>query len=138
MARVAVGMENNHIDDGRARRFVAALRKFEQDSDPAPLVELFTDDATLLRFDARGERQGVEAFWREYRGQFDEVRTTFYNVVEGSDQFALEWSSTATLRGGRSLEYRGVTVIDLDGERVVRLRTYYDSAAFTQVPAEAG
>jgi ketosteroid isomerase-like protein len=128
-------MEDNRINDPRARDFAAGLRKFEQDSDPASLTPLFAEDATLLRLDGRGEREGVEQFWREYRAQFDEVRTTFHNVVEGSDQFALEWTSKATLTDGRPLEYLGVTVIDLDGDKITRLRTYYDSAAFTLVPA---
>lgn len=128
-------MEDNHINDDRARAFAGGLRKFEQDSDTAAFAELFAEGATLQRLDARGERGDVEGFWREYREQFDEIRTTFYNVVEGSDQFALEWTSKATLNGGRDIEYRGVTVIDLEGELIVRLRTYYDSAVFTLVPA---
>lgn len=129
-------MEDNHITDDRARRFAAGLRKFEQDSDPTPLVAQFAPDAVTQRLDARGERQGeVEAFWREYRAQFDEIRTTFFDVVEGDEQFALEWTSTGTLRDGRPIDYRGVTVIDLDGDLITRLRTYYDTAAFVQVPA---
>ncbi|MDN5759315.1 MAG: nuclear transport factor 2 family protein [Tomitella sp.] len=129
-------MEDNHISDQRARSFAAGLRRFEQDSDPAPFVALFAPDAVTERLDARGERQGeVERFWREYRDQFGEIRTTFFNVVEGEDQFALEWTSTGTLHDGRPIDYRGVTVIDLEGDLITRLRTYYDSAAFMLVPA---
>ena len=129
-------MEDNHITDPRARSFAAGLRKFEQDSDPAPFVALFAPDAVTERLDARGERRGeVEDFWKEYRAQFDEIRTTFVNVVEGDDQFALEWTSTGTLSGGRPIDYRGVTTIDLDGDLITGLRTYYDSAAFVLVPA---
>ena len=131
-------MEDNHIGDPRARAFAAELRKLEQDSDPTGLTELFAEDATLMRLDGRGERTGVEDFWREYRDQFHEVRTTFYNAVEGDDQFALEWTSTATLTDDRPLEYRGVTVIDTSEDKIVRLRSYYDSAAFTEVPARTG
>lgn len=128
-------MPDNHITDSRARKFVAALRSFEQSSDPAPLNALFAPDATLTRLDARGERGDVAAFWREYRAQFHELSTTFSNIVEGVDEFALEWVSTATLTGDRPITYRGVTIIDLDGPRIVRLRTYYDTAAFTMTPA---
>jgi len=132
-------MEDNHIADDRARTFVARLRSFEQDSDPSGLVALFAPDATVLRFDARGERSGeVEQFWREYREQFREVRSTFYNVVEGNDQFALEWTSDVVMPDERPITYRGVTVLDLDGEKIVRLRTYYDSAALMLVPASPG
>jgi ketosteroid isomerase-like protein len=125
-------MQDNHIADPRAREFVAALRQLEQDSDPSVLTPLFAEGATLSRFDGRGERTGVEDFWREYREQFDEVRTTFVNTVESEDQVALEWTSAATLPDGRPLRYEGVTVLDLDGEAIRRLRTYYDSAVFVQ------
>ena len=129
-------MEDNHITDDRARRFAAGLRKFEQDSDVGPFAALFADDAVVERLDDRGERRGeVEQFWTEYREQFGEIRTRFFNVVEGQDQFALEWTSTGTLRDDPAIDYRGVTVIDLDGDMITRLRTYYDSAAFVLVPA---
>lgn len=128
-------MEDNHIDDPRARTFVAELRRFEQSSDPERLVALFTDEATATRLDARGERTDVSAFWREYRRQFDHVSTTFFDVVEGSDQVALEWTSAATLPDGRPVDYRGVTVLDLAEDGIAALRTYYDSAVFLAVPA---
>lgn len=130
-------MDDNHISDPRARTFVAALRRFEQDSDPAPLVGLFADRATATRLDARGERTDVTAFWTEYRAQFHELSTTFVNAVESADQVSLEWTTTATLTDDRPLDYRGVTVIDLDGDDIVALRTYYDTAAFTPVRAGA-
>jgi ketosteroid isomerase-like protein len=89
------------------------------------------------RFDARGERRGeVEQFWREYREQFDEVSTTFVNAVEGADEFALEWTSEATLSNGRPLQYRGVTAIGFDDDRIAWLRTYYDSAVFAAPSAD--
>lgn len=130
-------MDDNHITDRRARTFAAALRQFEQDADPAPLVELFAPDATATRLDARGERTDVTGFWTEYRAQFHELSTTFVHAVEGADQVALEWTTTATLTDDRPLDYRGVTVLDLDGDDIVALRTYYDTAAFTPVPAGA-
>ena len=127
-------MPDNHITDPRARDFVAALRTFEQSSDPAALTELFAPDATLRRLDARGDRGDVAAFWREYRAQFHELSTTFSNIVEGVDEFALEWVSTGSLADDRPITYNGVTIIDLDGPKIVRLRTYYDTAAFTSTP----
>lgn len=131
-------MEDNHITDGRARTFVAALRRFEQDSDPVPLVGLFADDATLTRLDARGERTDATAFWTEYRAQFHDLSTTFIDAVEGDDQVALEWTSTGTLTDDRPIDYRGVTVLDLSGDRISALRTYYDTAAFTPTRGSTG
>jgi len=129
-------MADIQISDDRARSFANALQTFEKDGDAAALAARFTSDAVTQRLDARGERRGeVEQFWREYRDQFDSISTTFYDVVEGGDRVALEWSSDATLTDGRPITYRGVTVIDLDGDKVGKLRTYYDSAQFTATTA---
>ena len=129
-------MADIQISDDRARTFATALQTFEKDGDAAAFAALFTDDAVTQRFDARGERRGeVEQFWHEYRDQFSSISTTFYDVVEGGDRAALEWSSDAELTDGRPITYRGVTVIDLDGEKITRLRTYYDSAQFAATTA---
>ena len=130
-------MADTNISDDRARTFATGLQTFEKDGDAAAFAALFADDAVTQRFDARGERSGeVEAFWQEYRAQFQSISTTFYDVVEGGDRFALEWTSEATLVDGRPLQYRGVTVIDLDGEKITKLSTYYDSAQFAAVAAK--
>jgi ketosteroid isomerase-like protein len=130
-------MADTQISDDRARTFATALQTFEKDGDASSFAKLFAADAVTQRFDARGERRGeVEQFWQEYRGQFDKISTTFYAVVEGGDRFALEWTSEGTLTDGRPLQYRGVTVIDLDGDKITTLRTYYDSAQFAAMPAD--
>ena len=130
-------MADTNISDDRARTFASALQTFEKDGDAAAFAALFTDDAVTQRLDARGERRGeVEQFWQKYRAQFDSISTTFYDVVEGSDRVALEWTSEATLTDGRPITYRGVTVVNLDGDKVSKLRTYYDSAQFTATTAE--
>ena len=129
-------MADTTISDDRARTFATALQTFEKDGDVAAFAALFADDAVTQRFDARGERRGeVEQFWREYHAQFRSISTTFYDVVEGGDRFALEWTSDAELSDGRPIQYRGVTVIDLDGDKITRLRTYYDSAQFAATTA---
>lgn len=121
-------MQDNHVKDERLRRFVAALRRFEQDGDES-LLELFAPDATATRLDARGDRTDVASFWKEYRAQFRELSTTFVNSVEGGPQAALEWVTRATLTSGRPVEYRGVTVLDMDDSQIAAVRTYYDTAA---------
>ncbi len=129
-------MADTNISDERARKFAAGLHDLDKDGDAAAFAALFADDAVTQRFDARGERRGeVEQFWTEYRAQFQSITTTFYDVVEGGDRFALEWTSDATLSDGRPIQYRGVTVIDLDGDKITKLSTYYDSAQFAAIPA---
>ena len=130
-------MDDSLITDPRARTFAEALQTFEADADPTSLTSLFADDATALRLDARGERTDIEQFWREYRDQFTEISTTFVHAVEGADACVLEWGSEARLTNGRPVGYRGVTVVEFDGETITRLRTYYDSAAFVAIPASA-
>jgi ketosteroid isomerase-like protein len=129
-------MADIQISDDRARAFAEGLQKFEKDGDAAAFAALFADDAVTQRFDARGERRGeVEQFWAEYHDQFQSISTSFYDVVEGGDRFALEWLSDAKLADGRPLQYRGVTVIDLDGDKITKLSTYYDSAQFSATTA---
>ena len=130
-------MADTSISDDRARKFAAGLHELDKNGDAAAFAAQFTDDAVTQRFDARGERRGeVEQFWQEYRAQFQSISTTFYDVVEGGDRFALEWTSDATLADGRPIQYRGVTVIHLDGDKVTKLRTYYDSAQFAATTAD--
>jgi ketosteroid isomerase-like protein len=129
--------DDTQISDDRARAFADGLQTFEKDGEAAAFAALFADDATTQRLDARGERRGeVEQFWQEYHNQFESISTTFHNVVEGSDEFALEWTSDARLTDGRPIQYRGVTVIILDGDKISKLRTYYDSAQFAAIPAD--
>jgi hypothetical protein len=129
-------MEDIQIRDERARTFAEGLHKLDQDGDAAAFARQFADDALTQRFDARGERTGeVEQFWTEYRSQFHDLSTRFYNAVEGGDEFALEWVSEGTLTDDRPITYRGVTAFGYEGDKIVWLRTYYDSAAFTLIPA---
>ncbi|GAA2541562.1 hypothetical protein [Pseudonocardia hydrocarbonoxydans] len=125
-------MEDNHITDERARSFVAPLRRFEQDADPAPLAALSADRASLSRLDARGERTDAAAFWPGYRDQFHRLTTGFVNTVDGGGLVAPE-RTTATLTDDRPLPHRGV--LDLGDDAVVALHTSDDSAASTPIPA---
>lgn len=46
----------------------------------------------------------------------------------------MEWTSSGHHRDGRPIDYPGITVIELAGDKITTLRTYYDSAAFIPVP----
>lgn len=119
-----------------AERFMRALQAFEADGRPEPLVELFADDAELsnLTHAERG-RDGARKFWEDYRSAFGSVRSEFTAVTVGDGGAALEWASDGTLPTGAPIRYRGVSVLEVDGDRVRRFRTYYDSAAFVAAPA---
>lgn len=116
-----------------ARSFIEALRKAESGGDVGPLVATFSEDAELLRLNGE-PYQGLDearAFWEEYVAQFGVIRSTFTHVTEGTNTVVLEWVSEGTLADERPLRYLGVSVLEVEGEKIRRLRTYYDSAAFT-------
>lgn len=113
-------------------RFTAALVRLEAERDPQQLVELFADDAELSKLGhhtTRG-RDGARRFWTEYRDAFGEIRSTFSAVTVGGDRVVLEWTAEGTLPDGHPLRYAGVSVLEVDGDRVRGFRTYHDSAPF--------
>lgn len=116
----------------RATVFMKALKTLETEQNPAPLVALFADDATLERMTHKvyEGKADAEAFWQEYLAPFAVITTEFYNVTEDDDGAVLEWVSKGSLEGGKAICYRGVSSLSFEGERVKSFRTYYDSAAF--------
>jgi ketosteroid isomerase-like protein len=115
----------------RAQRFIETLRQVENTRQPEELLALFTEDAelrSLRRAGQRAGRDGVRQFWREYLSSFDTIESRFERVYETGDLVVLEWHSDATLASGRRIGYDGVSVIEYEGEKVKRFRTYYDSA----------
>jgi ketosteroid isomerase-like protein len=122
-----------------AKQFADTLQRIEKDRDPAPLVELFSDDAELENLTdkspAKG-RDGASRFWRKYLDSFGEVRSHFTRTHQADGVATLEWVSEGTLPNGHPIHYRGVSVLEISGDRVQKFRTYYDSAAFLSPAAE--
>jgi ketosteroid isomerase-like protein len=122
-------------DQSPARAFADALLAFESGGDVSDLADLFTDGAELNRPEATGvENPGdAAAFWTSYRDQFKEISTEFGEVHECEQHASLEWSSSGSLSTGRSITYRGVSLLHLDDDgKVDRFATYYDTAAFLE------
>jgi ketosteroid isomerase-like protein len=125
-------------DQSPARTFADALLSFESGGDVSDLAALFADGAELVRPEAAGLADPDDAadFWQSYRTQFEEISTEFGQVQEGEDHAALEWSSSGSLSTGRSITYRGVSLLHLDGDgKIDRFATYYDTAAFLEPSA---
>lgn len=116
-----------------ADRFVNALGELHSDRNVEPIVELFSDDATLdkagVSHGARG-RDGARTFWRQYRDVFDEVRAEFRHTTTEDEVAFLEWTSTGTLADGSDIRYDGVSVLESHDGVIDTFRTYYDTAAF--------
>lgn len=118
---------------GMAQTFADALRRTEETRDPEPLVALFTEaaEARNLAMAEQGT-EGLRRFWQTYLDQFDDIRSEFSHMIEQEGQAALVWTSEGALKGGHPIRYRGVSVIEFDGDRVGRFETVYDSAAFVR------
>ncbi|GAB4079277.1 nuclear transport factor 2 family protein [Modestobacter muralis] len=114
-------------------RFMAALHHLDEHGDTGPMVELTAPGAVLRKLDRHQEEtgpDGARVFWDDYRSVFGTITTEFTSTLDGETGSSLEWVSRSTLTDGAELTYSGVTVIDVVGDQVTGVRTYYDSAAF--------
>ena len=115
------------------QRFVDALETLEKRGEVAPIVELFKDGCRLsnvqLEQDMEGT-QGAERYWRQYRHTFTEVSSRFTRITEGDDRAVLEWVTTGTLETGRPIQYRGASVLDINGGKITAFMAYFDTRPF--------
>jgi ketosteroid isomerase-like protein len=119
--------------DGGAERFVRALERAERERKVEPLLEVFSDEAEVWSVGKASAGRGPEAvrrFWREYLDAFERVESRFKDVIAQDGHVALEWHSDGVLPGGKPIAYDGVSLIELEGDQVVRFRTYFDPRLF--------
>ncbi len=124
--------------DRTAGRFMQVLNEAEQTGNLDALVDLFAEGAELhnLVQDAPYKgREGVRKFWEAYLSAFRKVHTDFLHAVEGRGDIALEWRAEGVLLSSDSIEFRGITVLELEEGLIKSLRTYYDTAAFVRASA---
>ena len=124
-------MSGDNGNIGLPARFKEALQQTEQSRDPSVIASLFKEGARLTNL---GGDHGNDAtrFWQIYLEQFSNIRSEFTGEVTSDRSAALEWESRGTLTDGRAVDYRGVSLIEFDGDAVTSFRTYYDSAAFVR------
>ncbi|MBE7156855.1 MAG: nuclear transport factor 2 family protein [Rhodospirillales bacterium] len=117
-----------------AETFQSTLQQIEKSRDPQALVDLFGGDAELLNLALTEPMKGTEGahkFWSNYLSAFETIRSTFHHTVSTDKDAILEWVSEGVMAAsGQPFNYRGVSVIEHDGSKVHRFRTYYDSAVF--------
>ena len=117
-----------------AETFQSTLQQIEQSRDPEALVALFGEDAELLNLALTEPMKGVEGahkFWTNYLSAFEKIRSTFHHHLQTDDKAVLEWVSEGVMAGtGQPFNYRGISVIEYNGDKASRFRTYYDSAVF--------
>lgn len=118
--------------DGMTERFIAALGRLEAERDVDALVGLYADDAEIGNVNAPAGfagPDGARQFWTEYRGTFGEVRSEFRNRIDAGERIALEWTTVGTSVTGHPIDYSGVSIIEVRGEKVARFKAYFDPGA---------
>lgn len=80
---------------------------------------------------------GAREFWSAYLANFRRIRSEFTHHTDDGHTGVMEWEATGQLGDGTDIAYRGISVIEHDGQSVHAFRTYYDSAAFVK-PAVQG
>jgi len=112
-----------------ADRFVEALRKLEEDRDVEALAEIHTEDCDVGNVAVPktfSGREGLREFWTSYRNTFDEMKSEFRNVfADDAGRAALEWT-TEGVAAGNSVSYEGVSILEIEGDKVRRFRAYFD------------
>ena len=118
-----------------AERFRDALWKLEEDRDVEPLVEVHADDCETGNVAVPRTFQGhdgLREFWTNYRKTFDEMKSEFRSVfADDEGHAALEWTTTGTANG-RTVEYGGVSILEIEDGKVKRFMAYFDPREITE------
>ncbi len=115
--------------NGVTERFLDALTKLEHDHEVDDLVSLYGEDAQIGNIVSPRQFSGPEGardFWTTYRGTFDTMESSFSNVIESDGRSALEWTTTGTSPDGKPIEYAGVSILEIDGEKITRFWAYFN------------
>lgn len=118
-----------------ADKFVEALRKLEEDRDVEALVEIHTEDCDIGNVAVSktfSGHEGLREFWTGYRNTFDRMKSEFRNVfADDAGRAALEWTTEGT-SDGNTISYDGVSILEIDGDKVYRFRAYFDPRRLTE------
>lgn len=110
------------------KNFIDALGKLEAERDLETICALFSDDCDIANVvtEDNDRQTGAREFWQSYRDNFGEVKSTFRNQIIAENTAALEWKTTGTSSEGHDFEYDGVSILEIEGNRITRFRAYFD------------
>ena len=111
-----------------AKKFIDALHKLEAERDLETIVSLFNDDSEINNVVTvdNNHQTDVRKFWKAYRENFGEVESTFRNEIVTENRAALEWKTTGASSDGNRFEYEGVSVLEIEGDKISRFFAYFD------------
>jgi ketosteroid isomerase-like protein len=125
-----------------AQRFIDALHDLEQNGESSvdDIAALFSDDAQLtnsalaLTDGGYAGREGVRAFWTEYRKQFGDIRSRFSHVTSSDDAAGLFWRSEGNYADGAPMGYDGVSLLVFNDEgKIASFRGYFDTRELSRM-----
>lgn len=112
-------------------KFIDALRKLESDENVDEIVKLFAENCEVGNVttteNMQGEK-GAREFWTNYRKTFGEIKSTFKNKIVSENVAALEWTSKGTSQNGSEIDYEGVSLLEMDGDKITRFFAYFNPA----------
>lgn len=120
------------MSDQVAKAFIEALWTLEETKDAGPLSALYAENAAVGNVVAPDQYRGPDGaskFWTEYRSSFETTKSQFRNVIASDSGAALEWTTEGTSFNGSPLSYSGVTILEIEGEKVTRSSAYFDPSA---------
>ncbi|SDL68333.1 SnoaL-like domain-containing protein [Catalinimonas alkaloidigena] len=123
-----------------ADQFIEALQKLESDHDVDTIVSLFADDCEVGNLVSNEKFHGTDEarkFWTHYRETFGDVHSTFQNKIINDHTVALEWTTEGDNGKGQDVSYRGVSILETNGDKVVRFFAYFDPKALGQQVQQA-
>lgn len=124
-----------------AYRFVEALAALESRGQIEPLIDTFSEACDLANassLDSFTGKEGAQSYWLRYRNAFRTIRSDIRNIIIGDDSIALEWTTQATDRSGKDVQYDGVSILETRGLSIVRFRAYFDPKQATEkIPARS-
>jgi hypothetical protein len=105
-----------------SEKFIDALNDLEANEKVENIVELFADNC----------KDGARDFWTNYRKTFGEMKSEFKNKITAENVSALEWTTTGTSAEGHAINYDGVSILEADGDQIVRFFAYFNPAKLGQ------
>ena len=84
--------------------------------------------------------EGVEKFVGEFLTSFPDLQHTVEEMIAEGDQVAVRFTARGTHSGpwlrlatsGRSIQYSGVTLARIQGDRIIEHRTWWDKASLIE------
>jgi predicted ester cyclase len=98
------------------------------DSNPSAAAEIFA------------QPEGVERFVRQFLTSFSDLQHTVEEMIVEGDRVAVRFTARGTHAGrwmdfpptGRSIEYSGVTLARIAGNKIIEHRTWWDKAGLIE------